>query len=288
MSASFASFSECAICTQPAATPTECACHSQLAHVACLVRRARERAARTSALHERAEAWSVCPTCHQTFRGHVHRVLSDEWIRVAESAESAASPESAGAARVELTLAKNRRAISLIELGVYPQAASELRALLAESARLHGSEHPVTLITAGNLALAFSRNDDYEAAEQIQRELLCARLRLCGPMHPSVLTVQGNLAATLMRRGKLEESEELERRVHSGRATLLGPESPATLVSAGNLALVMSMQGRKSEAAAVMLATWRVQRRVLGPDHPDTTATRASLKTILSPKKLAS
>ena len=263
---------ECFICMEEGGVRAElfCACRSKFAHVRCLVRYTKERAARGHALDARAEAWSMCGVCMQPFRGDVHRVLAEEWVA------------DAAAGSVERTLARNRLTIALIERGGYARAVSALRALLAESVRLHGAEHHVTLTTAGNLALALSRNDELEPAERIQRELLSVRERLCGPMHPATLIVQGNLAATLMRRGKLEESEEMERRVYAGRAATIGAESSGTLVSAGNLALVLSMRGKRAEAAGLMLATYRVQRRVLGREHSDTRATRASLRAMIA------
>jgi hypothetical protein len=260
---------ECFICRVYGGVPMECACRTTFAHVRCLVSYARVRAEMSASLEARAEAWSVCDTCKQTFHGDAHLVLSEEWVM--SSYDS-----------VERTLAKNRHLMALIERGQYASAVRFQRALLIESVRLHGAEHQATLITSGNLALALSRNDELKPAEQIQRELLCVRMRLFGPLHTSTLTVQGNLATTLMRRGKLEESEAMERLVHRGRTETLGAESSGALVSAGNLALVLSMRGKGAEAAVLMLATWRVQKRVLGRAHPDTVATRASLRAIVS------
>lgn len=260
---------ECFICRAYGGVRMECACRTTFAHIGCLVSHARRRAERSASLEARAEAWSVCDVCKQTFHGDAHRALSEEWVRTSSDS-------------VERILAENRRLIALIERGEFASAVQFQRALLAESVRLHGTEHQVTLITSGNLALALSRNDELGPAEHIQRELLCVRMRLFGPLHTSTLTVQGNLATTLMRRGKLEESEAMERLVHRGRTETLGAESSGTLVSAGNLALVLSMRGKGSEAAALMLATWRVQKRVMGRAHPDTAATRASLRAMIA------
>lgn len=250
---------ECFICMEGGGDPLGCACRGVHAHKACMVRFARE-----SALDRGSTVWSVCAVCNQTFSGAVRRSLATGWIEHARDA-------------VDLTLAKNNLMHTVIAIGSYQPAVHMQRDLLRDSVRIHGTDHPVTMLTAGNLALALSRNDELDAAVAIQRELLCARIRTDGSTHLSTLIVKGNLATTLMRQGILVESEKLEREVLADRTALLGAENSSTLVSACNLANVLGKQGRHSESAELLRTTHETQRRVLGATHADTRATHYAL-----------
>lgn len=256
---------DCYICLECDAVPLGCACREsadvKYAHVGCIVQFALQQAPCVG-----PKAWSVCSVCRQTFNGEIRRRLADAWIA------HAVDP-------LDLIVAKNNMTHTLIERGAYAEAVRILRALVDECTQTHGAEHHVTLLTAGNLALALSRNDELDAAARIQRELVVVRRRMSGDLHPSTLVATGNLAVTRMRQGDLDESERLERVVLHGRAVTLGSEHSSTLVSAGNLALVLDKRGQRAEAIALWRSTYLTQRRVLGRSHPDTIATGVALQS---------
>ena len=68
----------CFICLDhdPAPVQSGCACRSDagLAHVGCMVEKARWQRA-----HGRDAAWRVCQTCNQGFTGTMRIALADAW-----------------------------------------------------------------------------------------------------------------------------------------------------------------------------------------------------------------
>jgi hypothetical protein len=58
-----------------------------------------------------------------------------------------------------------------------------------------GSEHPDTLSTANNLAIALKSQGKYGEAETMYRETLAVQQRVLGREHPETLRTVNNLAA---------------------------------------------------------------------------------------------
>ncbi|MCO5994976.1 tetratricopeptide repeat protein [Actinoallomurus rhizosphaericola] len=166
--------------------------------------------------------------------------------------------------------------------GRYQLAEKASRQALTANTEQLGPDHPDTLTSQNNLALALSDLGRLEEAEAEHRAVLDARIRVLGPEHPNTLTSRGNLAVVLSELGRLEEAEAEHRAVLNARIRVLGPEHPDTLTSRNNLALVLSELGRLEEAEAEHRAELEACIRVLGPEHPNTLTSRGNLALVLS------
>ncbi|GAA0410654.1 hypothetical protein GCM10009530_73940 [Microbispora corallina] len=73
-----------------------------------------------------------------------------------------------------------------------------------------GEEHPDTLTSQNNLALALRALGRLEEAEAEHRAVLEIRRRVLGEDHPDTLTSRNNLALVLRDLGRWAEAEVLE------------------------------------------------------------------------------
>jgi Tetratricopeptide repeat len=74
-----------------------------------------------------------------------------------------------------------------------------------------GREHPDTLTTLNNLAIALYDQSKYAASELLYRQVLKGREKVLGREHPDTLTTLEDLADALELQGKHTEAEILYR-----------------------------------------------------------------------------
>lgn len=154
--------------------------------------------------------------------------------------------------------------------GAGRQAESLLRQALGHWTDLLGAEHPHTLGTRNNLAVALSSQGNHAEAEVEHREVMVIRERMLGAEHPDTLRSRNNLANVLRSQGKYAEAEAEHREVLVIRERVLGSEHPDTLSSRHNLANVLNSQDKYDEAEAEYRAVLVIQERVLRGEHPHT------------------
>jgi tetratricopeptide (TPR) repeat protein len=162
-------------------------------------------------------------------------------------------------------------------LGLYDQAISlHTRARAVREAAL-GPDHPDTLGSRSNLALAY--RDAGRTAEAIALDELTLKLReaALGPDHPDTLGSRNNLAAAYAEAGRMAEAVPLFEATLKWREARLGPDHPRTLQSRNNLANAYFDTGRWSEATALCEGTFKLREAKLGPDHPETLQSRNNL-----------
>ena len=259
----------CIICLEsdPAPVQMGCACRSDagLAHVTCMVEKARwQHAQRGTA------AWCSCQICGNLFTGAMRMGLADAWASQAEGAERISARANRGAA--------------LAACGNHAAAEPVLRQVLVETRGACGAAHPEALTAANNLGWALVGVHKYAAAERILRETLAVQRRVLGDEHPSNLKSASNLAGVLIRRGKSADAERILREVLSCMQRVFGEEHPNTLIAAGCLTTALLNQGTREkleEAESIGDSMRAVQMRVLGPDHPDTLKTTHNLANAL-------
>jgi len=131
-------------------------------------------------------------------------------------------------------------------------------------------EHPDTLTSRSNLALALWDLGRHEEAAAEHRAVLDTRTRILGIEHPDTIASRSNLALALWNMGRLEDAEAEHRAVLEARNRILGAEHPDTMASRDHLALVLGDLGRLEEAEAELRATLEVRMGILGSEHPDT------------------
>ncbi len=162
-------------------------------------------------------------------------------------------------------------------LGLGKRAEHHVRRA-AELHRIHlGPEHPNTLSSMGNLAIALYHQGKYAEAQSLYEQTLEMCRRVLGPEHLRTLASMNNLAIALHEQGKYAETQRLVEQVLEIRRRVLGPEHPDTLSVMSNLAVALYDQGKYAEAQRLHEQTLEIQRRVLGPEHLDTLSSMLNL-----------
>ena len=207
----------------------------------------------------------------------------------------------------EVLAIKQALATVATETGDFGGAIEILKDATEESGRLLGANHPDTLSSRNNLALAYQAAGRLNDAIPLLEKTLTDRERLLGPDHPDTLTSRNNLAlayqatgrlndaipllektlTTLASRnnlvldyqaaGRLNDAIPLFEKTLTDRERLLGPNHPNTLASRNNLVLAYQAAGRLNDAIPLLEKTLTDRERLLGPDHPDTLTSRNNL-----------
>jgi tetratricopeptide (TPR) repeat protein len=158
-----------------------------------------------------------------------------------------------------------------------PEAISAGEAVAADSARMLGPDHPDTLASVNNLAIACQEAGRKAEAVRLHERALAGRVRALGPEHPDTLASRNNLAIACQEVGRRAEAVRLHERALAGRVRVLGPDHPDTLASRNNLAAAYQQMGWAAEAITSFKRALAGREAVLGPDHPDTLASRNNL-----------
>ncbi len=149
--------------------------------------------------------------------------------------------------------------------------------LIADQERVLGPDHPDTLSSRNNLALAYQEAGRTDEAIPLHEQALAADERVLGPDHPNTLASRDNLALAYRAAGRTAEAISLHEQTLAARERVLGPDHLHTLQSRNNLANAYQETGRTAEAISLNEQTLAARERVLGPDHPDTLASRNNL-----------
>ena len=93
-------------------------------------------------------------------------------------------------------------------IGKYQEAERMYRQALELMRKVLGMEHPSTLNSMNNLALALVNQGKYEEAEQMHRQALELREKVLGKEHPLTLRNIKDLEAVLRHQGKCKDAEQ--------------------------------------------------------------------------------
>jgi tetratricopeptide (TPR) repeat protein len=149
--------------------------------------------------------------------------------------------------------------------------------LVADRDRLLGPDHPDTLNSRNDLAVAYRAAGRTGEAITLHEQTLAAYERVLGPDHPSTLTSRDNLGLAYQDAGRTAEAITLHEQTLTACERVLGPDHLSTLASRNNLALAYQDAGRTAEAITLHEQTLTACERVLGPDHPNTLQSRNNL-----------
>ena len=166
------------------------------------------------------------------------------------------------------------------DLGLYPEARTQLERALELQRRVLGTENPTTLKTISGLGRIAELQGKYPEAEMLLGQTLGIQRRMLGPEHPDALASMNNLAVVYRDQGKYKQAEALDSQTLEISRRVLGPEHPNTLASMGNLALDYQQQGKYAQAEALDSKTLEIMRRVLGPEHPNTLVSMSNLANV--------
>ena len=133
---------------------------------------------------------------------------------------------------------------SYLYLGYPVQAIRQLERARGIRSTTLGPDHPDTLTSANDLAVAYRTDGQIDRAIQIFRDTLVRRTARLGPDHPDTQTTINNLAVAYQAVGRTADAIPLhEQELRHSRAKL-GPDHPETLISMNNLATAYLVCGR--------------------------------------------
>ncbi|KAF2628861.1 kinesin light chain 1 [Macroventuria anomochaeta] len=167
-------------------------------------------------------------------------------------------------------------------LGHYSAAEITHQQVLSMIENALGPEHPHTLTSMNNVALALNGQGKYAEAETMHRETLRLSKKVSGDEHPDTLKSMNNVAQALSNQGKYADAEEMHRETLRLNKKVSGDEHPDTLTSMNNIALALSDQGKYAEAETMHRETLRLRNKVSGDEHPHTLTSMDNIALALS------
>jgi eukaryotic-like serine/threonine-protein kinase len=167
-----------------------------------------------------------------------------------------------------------------LDLGLYPEARTQLKRALELHRQVLGAENPDTLRTMSRLGRTVYLQGKYPEAEALIGQALEISRRVLGPEHPDTLSSMKSLADIYHEQGKYAQAEALQSQTLEIRRRVLGPEHPDTLASMYGLATGYELQGKYAQAEALFSQTLDIRRRVLGPEHPNTLTAMTGLAVV--------
>ena len=177
----------------------------------------------------------------------------------------------------EVLTMKDALATVASEAGDFGGAIEILKDATEEAERVLGADHPDTLHSRNNLALAYRAAGRLNDAIPLHEETLTALARILGPNHPNALTSRNNLAFTYRAAGRVNDAIPLFEETLEARTRILGPNHPDTLGSRNNLATAYRAAGRLNDAIPLHEKTLEALTQLLGPNHPHTLTSHNNL-----------
>jgi serine/threonine protein kinase/tetratricopeptide (TPR) repeat protein len=171
---------------------------------------------------------------------------------------------------LEVAAMQDTLAMSLLGLGEASLMVEVLQKALATRRAKLGPDHPDTLTSMNDLALAYQESDQLAKAMPLLEETLAKMKAKLGPDHPDTLTSMNSLAMAYLASGQLAKAVSLFEETLDKRKVKLGAEHPYTLVSINNLAQAYQASGQLARAVPLLEESLAKMKAKLGPDHPDT------------------
>ncbi len=215
---------------------------------------------------------NLSPTQNFLTVAELRDTLKANLSRAIQDLEGTAIGDPLAVAEMQVTLGR-----SLVGLGAADQAIPLfLKVRETRTAKL-GSDHPQTLTSMNDLALAYRIAGKLELAVPLGEKTLKLSQAKLGPDHPDTLTALNNLASAYKAAGKLPEAITLLERLRDARIAKLGSDHPDTLKTLGSLAAAYWSAKQLDKSVPLFEDVLKRQEAKLGRQHPDTQLTVANL-----------
>jgi serine/threonine protein kinase len=163
------------------------------------------------------------------------------------------------------------------DLGVYPEARTQLERAHDLYQRTLGPENQKTLATGRNLGYLSVVQGRAADGESILTKIVATQRRVLGPENPETLASMGNLAVAYSQQGQFAKAEALGAELLAIQRRVLGPENPSTVKNMHNLALTYSDESKYEQAEKLDKEVIEIRRRTIGAEHPDTLTSMGNL-----------
>ncbi len=134
----------------------------------------------------------------------------------------------------------------------------------------YGQEHPDTLRSLNNLALAYGEIGDYDKSLEYNKKTYELSCRVLGQEHPNTLRSLNNLAFAYGKIGDYDKFLEYSKKAYELMCRVLGQEYPNTLTSLNNLACAYGKIGDNDKFLEYSKKAYELSCKVLGQEHPNT------------------
>ena len=155
-----------------------------------------------------------------------------------------------------------------------PQAAVSLSDAVNLLDETLGPDHPDTLTSHNNLAVAYRSAGRVSEAIPLFEQVLADSERVLGPDHPSTLKTRDNLVEGLHVADRFDEAASVYRSILEARLSSSDPDDPDVLDARDDLAWALGRAECFDEALADYLKLIADYERVMGVDDPDTLTAR--------------
>ncbi len=140
-----------------------------------------------------------------------------------------------------------------------------------------GPDHPETLSSINNLALAYYSAGRLQEATALGEEALTLFRAKFGLDDPKTLSIMNNLALAYQDSRRLTEAVSLLEQTFGLRKSKLGPGHSGTLATMNNLANAYREAGRLPDALRLMEQAVQLKQAELGAEHPSTLLSKSNL-----------
>ncbi len=168
----------------------------------------------------------------------------------------------------QLLKAKSSLVLVLMRLGRAKDAEPAARAIVAQSRRVRGDDHPDTLVTRQHWVNSLSMAGRDEEALRASGPLLAAMRARFGDNHRFTLALHSTRFESFAALGRYDEAAGEAKRVWQGAAVQAGPQSHQALVGQNDYAVALCQTARRARGVAVAQDALSSVQRAFGAEYP--------------------
>lgn len=178
------------------------------------------------------------------------------------------------ASPTQLLKAKSSLVLVLMRLGRPQDAEPMARAVVAQSTRVRGADHPDTLVTRQHWLNALSMLGKHDIVIRESGPLLTAMEQRLGANHRFTLALRSTRFESFAALGRYDEAANAARAVWQGASALAGPASHQALVGQIDYASTLCQTPRRAEGLNLAQQALGAVRQAFGEEYPLTHAVR--------------
>lgn len=185
-----------------------------------------------------------------------------------------AEADGSGVPPTQLLKAKSSLALTLMRLGRPQDAEPIARAIIDQSVRVRGADHPDTLVTRQHWLNSLSMLGRHEEALRGSTPLLAAMRTRFGDNHRFTLALHSTRFESFAALGRYDDAAREAERVWQGASAQTGPQSHQALVGQIDYASALCRTAQRGRSVTVAQDALSSVRQAFGADYPLTHAIR--------------
>ncbi len=168
----------------------------------------------------------------------------------------------------QLLKAKSSLALVLMRLGRAKDAEPIARAIVSESQRLRGADHPDTLVTRQHWVTSLSMSGKDAEALRASDPLLATMRARFGDNHRFTLALHSTRFESFAALGRYDDAAREAERVWRGAVAQAGPHSHQALGGQNDYAVALCQTAQRGRGVAVARDALSSVRQAFGADYP--------------------